>query len=146
MDNLVLKVTPYTGFERSQIQQIRTVVFHQEQGVDLALDFDGEDESATHILAYWNHEPVGTSRIRLVTPTLAKMERVAVLQTMRGKGVGKAMMVEAIAFLRQHCISEVKLNAQLRVEAFYKRLGFQSCGEPFDDAGIPHIEMRQTLS
>jgi predicted GNAT family N-acyltransferase len=145
MNSLVLKVTPYTGFERSQIQQIRILVFHQEQGVDLSLDFDGEDEAATHILAYWNHKPVGTSRIRLITPTLAKVERVAVLQAMRGKGVGKAMMVEAIAFLRRQCISEVKLNAQLQVEEFYKQLGFHSCGEPFEDAGIAHIEMRQIL-
>jgi predicted GNAT family N-acyltransferase len=142
---LTLKVTPYADLEQLQIQHIRMLVFHQEQGVDLDLDFDGLDETSTHILAYHKQEPIGTSRIRLITPTLAKVERVAVLQSFRGKGVGQALLEKAIAFLQQQRIPEVKLNAQLQVERFYRRLGFQACGAAFEEAGILHVEMRRKL-
>ena len=36
------------------INQIRTKVFQEEQGVSAELEFDGLDPSATHFLAYIN--------------------------------------------------------------------------------------------
>jgi predicted GNAT family N-acyltransferase len=40
---------------------------------------------------------------------------------------------------------EVALNAQRSAERFYARLGYAVHGEPFDEAGIPHVEMRRSL-
>ena len=42
---------------------------------------------------------------------------------------------------RQRGDREVVLHAQRSAEGFYGRLGFQPRGEPFEEAGIPHIEM-----
>jgi hypothetical protein len=38
---------------------------------------------------------------------------------------------------------EVMLHAQRSAEAFYARLGYTPRGEPFEEAGIAHIEMRR---
>jgi predicted GNAT family N-acyltransferase len=40
---------------------------------------------------------------------------------------------------------EVVLSAQTHAEAFYTRAGFERVGEEFEEAGIPHIEMRKRL-
>ncbi|MFM7009444.1 MAG: GNAT family N-acetyltransferase [Betaproteobacteria bacterium] len=40
---------------------------------------------------------------------------------------------------------EVRLSAQRSAEAFYAARGFATVGEPFDEVGIPHIEMRLSL-
>ncbi|MBW8723134.1 MAG: GNAT family N-acetyltransferase, partial [Polaromonas sp.] len=37
--------------------------------------------------------------------------------------------------------SEVMLYAQRSAEGFYQHLGFVPRGEPFEEVGIPHIEM-----
>jgi predicted GNAT family N-acyltransferase len=141
MSGLVIRVVSYAA-EKSLIQAIRYQVFQVEQGVDAALEFDGQDEAAMHLLAYLNDEPVGTARIRLLSDQLAKIERVAVLSTCRGQGIGKQLMKEAIVFLNTKNISEIKINAQLYVKDFYQKLGFERRGEVFEEAGIPHIEMR----
>jgi predicted GNAT family N-acyltransferase len=39
----------------------------------------------------------------------------------------------------------VTLHAQRSAEAFYLRLGYAPHGEPFEEAGIAHIEMRRPL-
>jgi predicted GNAT family N-acyltransferase len=41
---------------------------------------------------------------------------------------------------------EVMLHAQRSAERFYARFGFVARGEPFEEAGIMHIEMVQGLS
>jgi predicted GNAT family N-acyltransferase len=41
---------------------------------------------------------------------------------------------------------QVGLHAQRTAEGFYRRLGFTPQGEPFEEAGIPHIEMRRALN
>ena len=40
---------------------------------------------------------------------------------------------------------ELILNAQTHAEPFYARAGFERCGDEFEEAGIPHIEMRKRL-
>jgi len=141
MSNLVVRVVSYAA-EKPLIQAIRYQVFQVEQGVNPALEFDGQDETAIHLLACLEGKPVGTARIRLLSDQLAKIERVAVLSTCRGQGIGKRLMEEAIVFLNTKNISEIKINAQLYVKDFYQKLGFEQRGEVFEEAGIPHIEMR----
>lgn len=140
--DLSLKVVQYLEAAPA-IQSIRQAVFQDEQNVDSSLDFDGLDEESLHVVAYWKQQPIGTTRIRLLSDQLAKIERVAVLSSHRGQGIGKALMETAIAFLSQQNISEIKLNAQIQTKSFYEKLGFSPQGEEFEEAGILHIEMRR---
>ena len=70
---------------------------------------------------------------------------MAVHRTLRGGGHGEAVLraLEAAAAARGD--REVTLHAQRSAEAFYARLGYVPYGEPFEEAGIAHIEMRRKL-
>ncbi|MCH5597259.1 GNAT family N-acetyltransferase [Niabella ginsengisoli] len=35
----------------------------------------------------------------------------------------------------------IKIGAQFHLKKFYELLGFESCSDIYDDAGIDHIEM-----
>lgn len=128
------------------IQDIRYRVFQLEQGVSADLEFDGQDEAATHWLAFWQGEPVGTTRVRSLTPTTAKIERVSVLREFRGLGIGKQLMVAVLAELTESGVSEARIHAQTAVQDFYQRLGFEPEGEIFAEAGIPHVKMKKLLN
>lgn len=91
MSNLVIKIAELPE-EFTAIKAIRKSVFQEEQGVDPALEFDGKDEMSDHLIAYLNVEAVGTARIRYLDDKTAKVERLAVLSTARGKGIGKKIM------------------------------------------------------
>lgn len=144
MNFLELKIVTFADAQAA-IEQVRRNVFQEEQGVAADLDFDGLDAAATQLIAYWQGEPIGTARIRSLNEQLAKIERVAVLRSFRGLGVGQALMEKAIAYLVQTGIAEAKINAQIQVKNFYERLGFQQRGELFEEAGILHVEMRKKL-
>jgi predicted GNAT family N-acyltransferase len=120
---------------------LRRTVFIEEQGVDVDLEVDGLDERATHLLAVKDGRPVGTARL-MVFDSVGKVGRVCVLADQRGTGMGKALMLAAIAELRDRPgITEVRLGAQTHALGFYEALGFNADGPEFLDAGIPHREM-----
>jgi predicted GNAT family N-acyltransferase len=70
---------------------------------------------------------------------------VAVLPAWRGCGVGAELLRHLVDEARGRGLREVVLNAQTHAMGFYGRLGFVPSGEPFDEAGIPHREMRRAL-
>ncbi len=90
-------------------------------------------------------EPVATGRLLAYAPGVAKIGRVAVLAELRGTGLGRRVMRALMDAARARGDHEVVLHAQRSAEAFYLGLGFVPRGEPFDEVGIPHIEMAASL-
>ena len=125
--------------------EIRRVVFILGQNVSLEEEIDGLDPAALHLLAFDGDRPVGTARI-LLGQGYGKIGRVAVLEEARGKGAGLALMRAAVERLKaEPGIREARLGAQTHALAFYERLGFEAHGPVYDDAGIPHRDMRLAL-
>lgn len=126
-----------------QLHAIRREVFVREQGVPEEDEWDEKDAIAIHLLAFVEEEitPVGTVRL---LPN-GKITRMAVLQKHRGKGVGAALLHQALVQARTLGLNEVHLDAQVSSLGFYSKYGFTATGETFLDAGIPHKSMRLTL-
>lgn len=144
MNNLTIKIAQLPQ-ELLAIQAIRRSVFQIEQGVEAELDFDGQDENAEQIIAALDGQPVGTARIRYLDNQTAKIERLAVLSTARGQGIGNKIMGAALDILAQKEVKEVVIHAQEYIKSLHEKLGFQPEGERFEEAGIPHVKMRKRL-
>ncbi|MGF1604423.1 MAG: GNAT family N-acetyltransferase [Thermosynechococcaceae cyanobacterium] len=138
-DTVSVEITSFAA-RAAEIKAIRSQVFHHEQHIDLALDFDGLDAAAVQVIAYAQGLPLGTARVRRLAK-IAKIERVAVLSSHRNQGVGTAILQAILALLRQEPPEAVILNAQRASEPFYRRLGFVPQGKVFLEAGIEHIQM-----
>lgn len=144
--DLEIRLTSYSK-NASDIFWIRQQVFHIEQNIDPVLDMDGEDELAEHFIAYWQQQPVGIARLRAYGDgTQAKIERVAVLRAFRQRGIGKAIATVVLTHARQQGFASAILYAQAQSASFYEQFGFQRQGDPFIQAGIPHITMVKDLS
>lgn len=144
ISEIAIKTVAYTD-NLLEIKAIRVQVFQIEQGVDPELDLDGKDETAEHLLAYLDNQPVGTARIRYLNPKTAKIERLAVLSTARGLGIGKKLMEKAVEVAAQNEVEEVVIHAQEYVKRLHQQVGFEQSGERFDEAGIPHVKMIKRL-
>ena len=125
---------------------IRTEVFVGEQRIPAELEWDAADADALHALVS-NHlgMPLATGRLMSAEPGVGKIGRMAVRQAVRGSGIGEAMLASLLDAARGRGDREVRLNAQRSAEGFYRRAGFAAHGAPFEEAGIPHIEMRRAL-
>ena len=127
-------------------RQIRTEVVLQEQRIPVELEWDADDASAVHAVVYNRlGMPVATGRLLRQAPGVARIGRMAVSRVLRGAGVGRALLHTLVQAATQRGDHTVMLHAQRSAEGFYARAGFQPQGAPFDEAGIPHIEMVRPL-
>lgn len=124
---------------------LRHEVFVVEQRVPVELEVDADDAGAAHLGAYVDGALVGTLRVVMENGT-AKIGRVAVTISARGHGIGRRMLREALRFAASTGCTTASLASQCTATAFYEQLGFVAYGEPFDDAGIPHIHMKRPLT
>jgi predicted GNAT family N-acyltransferase len=130
-----------------QAARLRNRVFVGEQGVDPALEFDGRDGDAIHVVLEEGGPGgavIGTARI-FDTADVAIVGRVAVDAERRGGGFGAVIMAVAERWASDHGLPAVELHAQLAVVGFYERLGYAGVGELYEEAGIPHLTMRKQL-
>ena len=73
------------------------------------------------------------------------MGRVAVEAAAARAGLGRAVMAAAERWASEQGLPAVELHAQQSVIGFYERLGYAGVGEPYEEAGIPHLTMRKEL-
>lgn len=126
-----------------ELLRFRQQVFVVEQRSPYP-DLDGLDQRACHLLLSAEGRIAGC--LRLLPPSeaaAARIGRLAVAAELRGRGLGRRLMQHALAFCGEHHPGRpIALSAQLYLAGFYQRLGFVAKGAPFDDFGVPHIDMR----
>lgn len=135
------------GCQLYYLLRLRQQVFVVEQNCPY-LDADGLDQQALHLFCRsrktTGDELVGCLRIlapgsRFSTPSIG---RLATSPAVRHKGLGRMLMQQAM----QRCLSTypgqtITISAQLYLAGFYTSLGFTAIARPYDEDGIPHIDM-----
>lgn len=123
--------------------KLRYEVFIKEQNVPPEIECDSYDKTATHLIAVDEKtgECIGCGRL-IIKDRIAKIGRVAVKKSHRNKGCGKKICQKLINIAFQSGITDIRLNSQLDVVGFYKKLGFKEYGDIFMEANIKHISMK----
>lgn len=83
-----------TKKEHDDAFAVRTKVFVEEQGIPLQLEYDEYDAMATHFIMYEEEKIIGAARLRIIEDNFAKIERVSILQSQRGKKLSALIMKE----------------------------------------------------
>lgn len=129
------------------ILQLRQMVFVVEQACPY-LDADGYDNRAWHLLGWAtvNETRILAAYARIFAPGIKYAEssigRVITHPQVRGTGLGEALMSEALRRIEQLAPGgAVRIGAQMYLERFYEKAGFLRVSAPYDEDGIPHIEM-----
>lgn len=134
---------------RGDAQPLRSSVFVQEQGIPPAIETDPQDEAHLHAVAYNRFGvPVGTGRLIAQAPgegRIGRIGRMAVRADLRGSGIGTALLEALTRAARERGDQEIHLHAQHDAAPFYERAGYRPHGEPFEEAGVRHLEMRRAL-
>jgi len=123
----------------NHVFDIRTTVFVEGESIDQEDEYDGFDHLANHYLAYYEDVPAGAARWRRLNNGSFRLERVAVLNRFRGKGIGRALVLAMVEELPGE--GEIFIHAQVKNTAFYEKLHFEVEGEEFEEAQIPHVKM-----
>ncbi|MGC3932404.1 GNAT family N-acetyltransferase [Pseudomonas atacamensis] len=128
--------------------KLRSDVFVVEQKCAYP-DLDGQDlEGDTHHLMGWEDDQL-MAYLRLLDPESqggdVVIGRVVTASAGRGKGLGHAMMEQALKQAEKHWPQvPIYLSAQAHLQGYYGRYGFEVAGEEYLEDGIPHIGMRRS--
>ncbi len=136
MSNLQIRIAEWHK-DNADLRRIRGSVFIQEQGISPEQEWDSDDSTAIHFLAYEGDFAVGTARL-LADGCIG---RVSVLKDWRGIHIGEQLLMAAVQEAERLGLKEQILTAQVHAAGFYERLGFIAVSDEFLEAGIPHIEM-----
>jgi ElaA protein len=125
------------------VLRLRSAVFVVEQNCVFP-DMDGRDPQCEHLCGWQGDELV--AYLRLVPPGVRTPEvslgRVVTAPSVRGRGLGRAVMQEGLHRCAQRYPAQpVKVSAQAHLENFYESLGFRTVGTPYDEDGILHVDM-----
>jgi ElaA protein len=141
VDNLTEEWISFEQFSADALYQMlrfRQSIFVVEQRSAYP-DLDGLDQHASHLLL--REEGAMAGYLRLI-PKPLRIGRVAVAAPLRGCGLGRRLMYEALSRCREHHRGvPVTLTAQAHLVPFYREFGFEPTGEPFDDYGLAHVDM-----
>ena len=130
------------------LMRLRQEVFVVEQNC-VYLDADGYDQNARHLLGRDGDGQL-VACLRLFAPGVkykefpgdASIGRVCTATSARGTGLGQELMRRGIAEAERlwpGC--GMRISAQAYLRSFYGKLGFMAVSEPYDEDGIPHVEM-----
>jgi len=120
---------------------LRHEVFVLGQGVPEELELDELDAVCDHAVALVDGVVVGTGRL-LPSATIGRM---AISESVRGQGVGAAVLECLEERARSRGFAVVELHAQLHAAGFYDKAGYTPYGEVYLEAGIEHLSMRKEL-
>ena len=148
-----LRIVPAQGEgDIASALALREIVFIEEQRVPEVMERDAEDAKAFHVLAYEGKHAIGTGRlVALAKPPQGErgkwgqIGRMAVLATYRRRGVGRLLLTALEEEAKRRKLEGVMLHAQLYARDFYRAVGYHDSSPIFEEAGIPHVEMRKPL-
>jgi predicted GNAT family N-acyltransferase len=124
---------------------VRQVVFIKEQGIAEEEEYDDLDGDCLQFVAVNDERVIGTARVRFLSPSVAKVERMAVLKEFRRQGVGTGILASIESELKAKAILGAVLHAQMVAVPFYLACGFTATGPTFYEAGIEHIKMQKYI-
>ncbi len=132
------------GDALDEIFDIRKKVFQDELGVSEKEERTEDDIDAIHAVAYKIEDektPVATGRI-IIENGKYKIGRIAVLKEERGKQYGDFIVKMLVNKGFLSGAEEVYVGALKHAISFYKKIGFEECGEPYTDMGMLHYPMK----
>ncbi|WP_444916663.1 GNAT family N-acetyltransferase [Microbulbifer sp. JMSA003] len=130
-----------------EVLRVRQEVFTVEQDCPYQ-DADGKDQHSWHLICWEGDEnnPQVMAYLRVVCPGLKYREpsigRVLTAEASRGTGLGKELIRRAVMHTcEEYPNTGIRISAQQHLDRFYGEFGFEQVSEPYQEDGIPHIEM-----
>ncbi len=126
---------------------VRRTVLVQEMGLPPVLQESADDLDAVHVVASNQlGMALATGRISREANGSARLGRIAVVQSMRGAGLGRQVVQALLRVAAGRGDREVVLSAQSGAAGLYAALGFQNASAPYMESCLEHVDMHLDLT
>ena len=99
-----------------------------------------EDWDGIHFGLYYQYELTGVVSL-FMNGNSAQFRKMAVLPSEQGKGFGLQLLKYLIDYCKQQNMKNLWCNARVSAVGFYKKIGFQTVGEPYERNQLQYVKM-----
>jgi len=122
--------------------RIRQLAMYPEKEItDMELP---EDWDGMHFGLYHQYELTGVVSL-FIDGTTAQFRKMAVLPDDQGKGFGLQLLQYLVDYCKSQGIKNLWCNARTSAIGFYKKIGFEIVGEPYERNQLTYAKMELTF-
>jgi predicted GNAT family N-acyltransferase len=134
-----VEVRVASGFDdMMRMVAVRAAVYLAEQNCPYDEEFDGNDFTATHILALADGEPAGCIRLRYFGD-FVKYERVTIRREFRSSNVSDELIRFSLELIRRKGFRTVYGHAAKNLIRYWRRWGFRPSDETIRFSGLEFV-------
>ncbi len=142
---MALKIIDHGSAEYRQMVKLRNEILRKPLGMVLMEEELLKEKNEILIGAFEDDTMLGCCMVVKENEEECRLRQMAVLNTLRGKGVGRAIMIFAENIARDRGFKRMIMHARASALGFYEKLGYQSVGDEFIEITIPHYIMQKDL-
>lgn len=142
---MALKIIDHGSAEYEQMVNLRNEILRKPLGLSFSREELEKEKNEILIGAFEEDLILGCCMLVKILPTECRLRQMAVTNTLRGKGVGKAMMMFAESIARDRGFKKMTMHARASALGFYEKLGYTQIGGEFEEITIPHYIMEKEL-
>lgn len=124
---------------------LRTEILRKPLGLKFSDDELAIEKNEILIGAFEEEKMLGCCMLIQEGEKNCRLRQMAVLNSLQGKGIGRALMVFAENIARDRGFRKLTMHARKTALGFYERLGYKVSGEEFKELSIPHYIMEKNL-
>ena len=140
--------SPETEREFRVYYDLRWRVLREPWGQPLGSERDEHDVTATHVAGYDEAKRiVCVGRLHAVGTDVGQVRYMAGKESLRGRGLGQAVLDEIERLAKQQGMRTIVLDAREEVAGFYLRNGYVATGDGHTLFGeVRHTKMEKSLT
>lgn len=142
---MALKIIDHGSPEYDQMVRLRNDILRKPLGLAFIAEELEKEKDDILIAAFEEDKMLGCCMLINTEPGTVRLRQMAVINTLQGKGIGKALMQFAENIARDRGYRKITMHARKTATGFYEKLGYSTNGEEFLEVTLPHVVMEKQL-
>jgi GNAT superfamily N-acetyltransferase len=142
---MALKLIDHGSPEYLQMIQLRNEILRRPLGLKFDPAELEKEKDEILIAAFEEEKMLGCCLLIKSGPDAVRLRQMAVLPTLQGKGVGRALMQFAENIARDMGYKRIMMHARKTATGFYEKLGYEVTSDEFEEVTLPHVVMEKGL-
>jgi len=142
---MALRMIDHGTKEYQQMVQLRNEILRKPLGLGLGREELEQEKEDILMGAFEDDRILGCCLMTRVDAATIRLRQMAVPNNMKGKGVGRALMIFAENIARDLGYRRLCMHARSTAIGFYQKLGYHTSGDEFTEVTIPHYVMEKDL-
>ena len=131
--------------EYERVLDLRNRVLRESLGRNIRDEDLSRERDYRHFGAFCGDRIVGTVQFRRESARHFHLRQFAVEPTRQGEGIGRKILRFAEHSIASEFPVKITLHARNTAIVFYKKCGYHTAGESFEEIGLPHTAMEKMV-